>query len=210
MEEPREVGTGPHPRPWPDDPRFDPALLVEGDRRNVVDHYRWWSVEAIAADLDTRRHPLHVAVESWQRDLNTGSVVRTANAFNVEGVHIVGRRSWNRRGAMRTDAYLHVHHHPDVAALGSWAEAHELPLLGVDNVPGAVPIGEAAIPRRCVLLFGEEGPGLTAEALAAAQTVVAVPQWGSTRSLNAAAAAAIAMWEWVRRHAGPPPGSSAP
>ncbi len=196
--EPR-VGVGPWPGVLPDDPRYDPELLAAGDRRNVADQYRYWSVEAIVADLDTRRHPFHVAIENWAHDLNIGSVVRTANAFNAAGVHIVGRRRWNRRGAMVTDRYLHVTHHPDAAALAEWAGG--LPIVGIDNVPGSVPIEGHALPRECVLLFGQESTGLTAEAQAACDVVLHITQYGSTRSINAGAAAAIAMHTWMEQHA---------
>ena len=195
------VGVGPHPLPWPDDDRLDPQLLSEGDRRNVVDRYRYWSVEAIRSDLDTRRHPFHVAVENWQHDFNIGSVVRTANAFNAAGVHVVGHRRWNRRGAMVTDRYLHVHHHDDVAGLAEWARGEHLPLLGVDNLPGAVPLETYDLPRECVLLFGQEGPGLSGGAWRECDAVLSIAQFGSTRSMNAGAAAAIAMHRWVCAHA---------
>ncbi len=203
---PPAVGVGPWQGPWPDDDRYDPALLRDGDRRNVVDRYRSWTVEAVRADLDTRRHPFHVAVENWQHDLNIGSVVRTANAFNAAGVHVVGRRRWNRRGAMVTDAYLHVSHHPDVEHLATWAREAALPLLGVDNLPGAVPLETHDLPRECVLLFGQEGPGLSPAAHAACDAVLSIAQFGSTRSINAGAAAAIAMHAWVRAHAAGPRG----
>ncbi|WP_419704646.1 TrmH family RNA methyltransferase [Promicromonospora sp. NFX87] len=199
-----EVGVGPWSGPLPDDPRYDPELLADGDRRNVADHYRYWSVEAIVADLDTRRHPFHVAIENWAHDLNIGSVVRTANAFNAAGVHIVGRRRWNRRGAMVTDRYLHVTHHPDAEALAEWARTLSpggLPIVGIDNVPGSVPIEGYALPRECVLLFGQESTGLTAEAQAACDVVLHITQYGSTRSINAGAAAAIAMHAWATQHA---------
>jgi tRNA G18 (ribose-2'-O)-methylase SpoU len=202
-----EVGVGPWPGPWPDDARCDPELLRDGDRRNVLDRYRYWTVDAIRADLDTRRHPLHVAVENWAHDFNIGSVVRTANAFNVAAVHIVGRRRWNRRGAMVTDRYLHVVHHQDAGALAAWAETGGaedrpgLPLLGVDNLPGAVPLESYRLPQACVLLFGQEGPGLSEVARSACAAVLSIAQFGSTRSINAGAAAAIAMHSWVRLHA---------
>ena len=200
------VGVGPWEGPPPDDPRYDPELLAEGDRRNVADQYRYWSVEAIVADLDTRRNPFHVAIENWAHDLNIGSVVRTANAFNAAGVHVVGRRRWNRRGAMVTDRYLHVTHHPDAAALAGWAAgagpvATGLPIVGIDNVPGSVPIEGYALPRECVLLFGQESTGLTPEAQAACDVVLHITQYGSTRSINAGAAAAIAMHTWATQHA---------
>jgi tRNA(Leu) C34 or U34 (ribose-2'-O)-methylase TrmL len=199
------VGVGPHPRPWPDDPRLDPALLAGGDRRNVLDRYRYWTVDAIVAELDTHRRPLHVAVQNWEHDFNIGSIIRTANAFNVAGVHIVGRRRWNRRGAMVTDRYLRVCHHPDVADLVAGLAG--LPLVGVDNVPGAAPLETTRLPAACCLLFGSEGPGLTDEALAACAAVVAIAQDGSTRSLNAGAAAAIAMYHWSLQHAADGPGA---
>jgi tRNA G18 (ribose-2'-O)-methylase SpoU len=197
----REVGVGPWVGPWPDDPRYDPLLLREGDRRNVVDRYRYWTVEAIRADLAPRRHGFHVAVENWVHDINIGSVVRTANAFNAAAVHVVGRRRWNRRGAMVTDRYLDVVHHPDAGALRRWAAEQGLPVLGLDNTAGAVPLETYPLPRRCVLLFGQEGSGLTPEALVACAGVLAIAQFGSTRSLNAGAAAAIAMYAWIREHA---------
>ena len=104
---------------------YDPELLADGDRRNVVDRYRYWRHDAIVADLDTRRHDFHVAVENWGHDFNIGSVIRTANAFNAAAVHIVGRRRWNRRGAMVTDRYQHVHHHPTVDDLVGWAAGRD-------------------------------------------------------------------------------------
>jgi tRNA G18 (ribose-2'-O)-methylase SpoU len=208
------VPVGPHPEPWPDDPRLDPDLLAHGDARNVVDRYRYWTVESIVADLARSRTRLHVAIENIEHDLNIGSIVRTANAFNVGGVHIVGRRRWNRRGAMVTDAYLDIAHHPDAAALGAWARAHPLPLpiIAVDVVAGAVPLEGYRMPDACVLLFGQEGPGLSADALALADEVVSISQQGSTRSINVAAAAAIAMHTWqVQRGPGnPAPGVTLP
>jgi tRNA G18 (ribose-2'-O)-methylase SpoU len=194
-------GVGPWPGSRPDDPRYDPALLAEGDRRNVVDRYRYWTVEAIVADLDRHRHPFHVAIENFGHDLNIGTVVRTANAFLAAEVHIVGRRRWNRRGAMVTDRYQHVRHHADVGGLLEFAAAEALPVIGVDNHPGAVPLETAVLPERCVLLFGQEGPGLTAEARDAAALTVSIAQFGSTRSINAGVAAGIAMHAWIRQHA---------
>jgi tRNA G18 (ribose-2'-O)-methylase SpoU len=192
------LGDGPDAPP---DPRYDPDLLADGDRRNVVDAYRYWTVEAVVADLDARRHPFHVAIENWTHDLNIGSVVRTANAFLAAEVHIVGRRRWNRRGAMVTDRYQHIRHHDDVAGLAAWAAEMGLPLLGLDNTPGSVALEGYPLPRRCVLLFGQEGSGLSDAARDACVDVLHIRQFGSTRSINAGAAAAIAMHAWVMRHA---------
>ena len=199
--EPYQVGVGPWTGPWPDDPRYDPELLRHGDRRNVVDRYRYLTMAAIVADLDTRRHAFHVAIENWGHDLNIGSVVRTANAFLAAEVHIVGRRRWNRRGAMVTDRYQHIRHHPDIDDLVECISASGLPLLGVDNLPGSTPLESARLPYECVLVFGQEGPGLSDAARAACVATYSIAQFGSTRSINAGAAAAIAMHTWIRQHA---------
>ncbi len=199
------VGVGPWEGPWPADHRLDPYLLAAGDRRNVVDRYRYWSNDAIVADLDLSRHPFHVAIENWVHDRNIGTVVRTANAFNAAAVHIVGRRRWNRRGAMVTDRYQHLHHHGDVDALLEWAAQAGLPMVGIDNLPGSVAMETAVLPAACVLVFGQEGPGLSAPAQAACTQVLSIAQFGSTRSINAGVAAGIAMHAWVRQHAVDPP-----
>ncbi|GAA4105946.1 TrmH family RNA methyltransferase [Enteractinococcus coprophilus] len=201
--EEREVGVGPWEGEWPTGEHWDQELLAEGDRRNVADHYRYWTVEAIVADLDTKRHPLHIAIENWQHDFNIGTVVRTANAFNVAAVHIIGRRRWNRRGAMVTDKYMHVHHHPTVEAFLEWAKSEDLSVLGVDLFPDSVPIETFAFPERCVMVFGQEGPGLSQEIHDAAQATLSIAQYGSTRSINAGSAAGIAMHSWIRQHGAP-------
>lgn len=200
------VGVGPweqeHPNePRPTGPEYDEQLLDEGDRRNVVDAYRYWTMEAIVAELDKRRHPLHIAIENFENDSNIGTVVRTANAFLVEAVHIVGRKRWNRRGAMVTDRYQHLLHHETVSEVISWAREHDLAVVAVDNVPGSVPIETVELPERCLLLFGQEGPGVTEEAQQAADLTVSIGQFGSTRSINAGVAAGIAMHSWIRTHA---------
>ena len=197
------IGVGPHDQPWPDDDRFDPELLENGDRRNVLDHYRYWKVEAIVADLDTKRHPLQIAIENWQHDLNIGSVVRTANAFNVSYVHIVGKRDWNRRGAMVTDKYLHVVHHPTIADFANWCRENQTPIIGIDNLPVSVQLENYPLPAKCVLFFGQEGAGMSDEAVEICEVVLAIQQYGSTRSMNASAAGAIAMYAWAMQHLNP-------
>lgn len=199
-----EVGVGPHPHPWPDDDRLDPELLEHGDRRNVVDQYRYWRREAIVADLDRRRHPFHVAIENFGHDLNIGTVVRTANAFAAAQVHIVGRRRWNRRGAMVTDRYQHLRHHETVDDVLAFAAGAGLTVVAVDNLPGARPIESTSLPRNCLLLFGAESTGLTDAARDGATRVVSIAQFGSTRSINAGVAAGIAMHAWIREHASIP------
>jgi tRNA G18 (ribose-2'-O)-methylase SpoU len=193
-------GVGPWQGDLPTDEHFDPELLANGDTRNVLDHFRYWKMEAIVAELDSRRHKYHVAIENWQHDLNIGSIVRTANAFLAEEVHIIGNRRWNRRGAMVTDRYQHVSHHPTVEDFVAWAKERNLPIIAIDNVPGCQKIEEYALPEECVLLFGQEGPGLSEAAIGAAQVVLEITQFGSTRSINASAAAAITMHQWVMQH----------
>jgi tRNA G18 (ribose-2'-O)-methylase SpoU len=177
------VGVGPHPQPWPAD-----------------DRYRYWSSDAIVADLASRRRGFHVAIENWQHDMNIGTVVRNANAFMAAAVHIVGNRRWNRRGAMVTDRYVEVRHHETIDDLAGWATSESLPLIGIDLLPGSSSLLDAGLPERCVLLFGQEGPGLSDGARAAVSQVLHIPQDGSTRSINAGVASGIAMYEWLRRH----------
>jgi len=200
-------GVGPWPLhlPLPQDPRYDPALLRDGDTRNVVDAYRYWTRDAIIADLDKRRHGFHVAIENWQHDFNIGTVVRNANAFLAAEVHIVGNRRWNRRGAMVTDRYQHLRHHPTIEDFVAWAVAERLPVIGIDNLPGSRPVEAVTLPRRCVLIFGQEGPGLSDSARAVCSELLSIAQYGSTRSINAGVASGIAMHAWIRTHAGPPP-----
>lgn len=196
----RTVGVGPYVGPWPEDPRLDPELLAAGDHRNVLDEYRYWTVAAIKADLDTRRAPLHIAIENLQHDLNIGSIVRSANAFNVAGVHIVGRHKWNRRGALVTDRYLNMHYHREPAELAQWAQENSYELVAIDNQEGATPIESTALPAQCVLVFGQESAGISPELLELCDSAVEISQYGSTRSLNVAAAAAIAMFAWSLQH----------
>jgi len=195
------VGVGPHPPPWPDGPQYDRHLLATGDRRNVADRYRYWTVEAIVADLDTRRHEFVVAIENWQHDANIGTVVRTANAFLAKEVLIVGRKRWNRRGAMVTDRYQHIRHLSSVAELAEQAAATGYTVLAIDNTAGSQPLETAELPRNALFLFGQEGPGLTEQARAAASMTLSIAQFGSTRSINAGVAAGIAMHAWIRQHA---------
>ncbi len=198
-----DVGVGPwpgDPAGWPTDPHLDPDLLAGGDRRNVADRYRYWRHDAIVADLDARRHDFHVAIENWQHDFNIGTVVRNANAFLAREVHVIGRRRWNRRGAMVTDRYQHVRHHATIEEFVGWARRDELIVVGIDNLPGAVPLETADLPRRCVLVFGQEGPGLSGPARQACDRVFSIAQFGSTRSINAGVASGIAMHAWIRIH----------
>lgn len=201
MTDEREVGVGPHPLPWPDDSRFDEELLELGDSRNVIDEYRYWSREAIVDDLDKKRHPFHVVIENWQHDFNIGTIVRNANAFLAHTVHIVGKRRWNRRGAMVTDRYQHIEHHDTVQEFQRFLDREQLPLIGIDIIEGSVPLERATVPRRCVLAFGQEGPGLSVEMIQFCDSVFHISQFGSTRSINVGVASGIAMHTWTVEHA---------
>lgn len=192
------VGVPPHPLPWPDDPRYDPEFLKDGDRRNVLDKYRYWSVEAIKEDLDEHRFDLHVAIENWQHDLNIGTIVRNANAFNASAVHIIGKRHWNRRGAMATEKYLRVYQHATVA--GFVKSIGDREIVAIDNLPGSVPLGSTNLPKRVVLVFGGEGPGLSDEMISSSKMMVAIEQFGSTRSVNVGVASGIVMYRWMQQH----------
>lgn len=242
----REVGVGPwaqtHPEePRPDDPtsdnydaRYDTELLDEGDRRNVLDRYRYWTVEAIRDDLDARgRFGFEVAVENWTHDFNIGSMVRSANAFAARKVHIVGPHKWNRKGSLMTELYQHVENHPCIEELvTTWHEriaqeqeqaqalmqeassqedyeqarsiyehARDARVIALDIIPGAVPMETYTFPKRALMLFGAEGPGLSQKALELADDVVYISQFGSVRSINAGAAAAVSMHSWIAQNA---------
>lgn len=196
----KQIGVPPHPKPCPTDEKYDPELLKLGDKRNVLDKYRYWTVEAIKADLDKSRVFLHIAVENWQNDLNIGTIVRTANAFNVGAVHIIGRHHWNRRGAMVTDRYLDIIHHYTVDDFVDWARSDNRAIYAIDIVPGAAELSRTHLPAKCVLVFGGEGPGLSEAMQAAAEKTIKIEQFGSTRSVNVGVAAGIAMYAWLQQH----------
>lgn len=197
MEE-NQVGAPPHPKPWPKGTHYDVELLAKGDKRNVIDAYRYWTVAAIKADLDKTRTDLHIAIENWQHDFNIGTIVRNANAFNIAKVHIIGKRHWNKRGAMVTDLYMHIEHHAMVEDFVKAVEDREI--IAIDNIPGSQPLGQTILPKNAVLVFGGEGPGLSQEMLAASSKTVAIEQFGSTRSVNVGVASGIIMYQWLQQH----------
>jgi len=168
------------------------------DTRNVVDKYKGLSMEQIVADLDERGVGLEIAIENLERDFNMGTIVRSANAFGVRHVHVIGRRQWNKRGAMMTDKYLHVHYYESVAEFAK-AMVNKV-VIAIDNVPGAVGLSSSSMPPNAVLVFGSEGEGLSPELLASAQEIREIPQYGSTRSLNVGVAAGVAMYVWLEQN----------
>lgn len=168
------------------------------DTRNVTDEYKGMSESDIRAELDARGVVTEIAIENTLRDFNMGSIVRSANAFGIRTVHVVGRRQWNKRGAMMTDKYLNVVYHEHFYSLKEYAAARGFGLVAIDNVPGATSLVKAEKPEASILLFGQEGPGLSDDALAVCDEFVMIQQRGSTRSLNVGVAAGIAMHEWTR------------
>ena len=196
----KQIGVGPHPKPWPTDPKYDLDLLENGDKRNVLDKYRYLTVKAIKADLDKNRASLHIAIENWQHDLNIGTIVRAANAFNVEAVHIIGKHHWNRRGAMVTDRYMNIIQHGTVKEFADYMKAQNRQIIAIDIVPGATALSQTRLPSKAVLVFGGEGPGLSEQMQQAAEKTVMIEQFGSTRSVNVGVAAGIAMYVWVQQN----------
>ncbi|HET8884380.1 MAG TPA: TrmH family RNA methyltransferase [Candidatus Saccharimonadales bacterium] len=194
------IGVGPHPKPWPTGEQYDAELLANGDRRNVEDKYRYLTVEAIKADLDKKRVDLHIAIENWQHDINIGTIVRSGNAFNVAAIHIIGKRHWNRRGAMVTDRYLSVFHHASVDEFVAAMQSDKRHIIAVDNLERAMPLAQTTLPQHAVLVFGGEGPGLSAGMVAASERLVMIEQFGSTRSVNVGVAAGIIIYAWMQQH----------
>lgn len=195
------IGVGPHPEPWPNDAKYDRMLLKEGDKRNVLDKYHYWTVAAIKEDLDESRIDLEIAIENLQRDYNMGTIVRAANAFNIKKVHIIGRKQWNKRGAMVTDLYMHIQYHDDIKAFKAAMDKAKREIIAIDIVPGAKKLSQTQLPENAVLVFGAEGPGLSKEMLGTANETVMIEQLGSTRSVNVGVAAGITMYAWLQQHA---------
>ncbi len=189
------IGVGPHPKPWPTDDRYDQELLELGDSRNVEDKYRYWTVEAIKTDLDKSRRPLEIAIENWQHDMNIGTIVRNANAFNLAAVHIIGKKHWNKRGAMVTDRYMHIYYHATVEEFVKHVQGKTI--IAIDNQPGAKNLNDIKLPSSAILVFGGEGPGLSPEMIEASKMMVQIEQAGSTRSVNVGVASGIVIYRWI-------------
>lgn len=170
------------------------------DPRNLVDKYKGESVPDIKADMAKQAFKLHIAIENYQHDYNIGTIVRSANAFNVAGVHIIGKRHWNRRGAMATEKYLQLYEHPTVDDFVAWAKTNDQTIIGIDNIAGSAPLAKSSFPINTVLVFGQEGPGLSGEMQTHCTQIIAIEQFGSTRSVNVGVAAGIILYEWVRRN----------
>ena len=183
-------------------PNFETGegLTAQNDTRNVIDKYKGMTVAEIKDDLDRSRHDFHVAIENFQHDFNIGTIARNANAFNAAGIHIIGRRHWNRRGAMKTEAYMNIFHHETVAEFIDWAKQNNLKLIAVDNQKGSKKLNEIELEKGSILVFGNESDGLSKEMVEACKEMVAIEQFGSTRSVNVGVASGILMYEFVRQN----------
>lgn len=173
-------------------------VLSSNDTRNVTDEFKGMSVDAIKSVLDTRRNDLEIAIENLERDFNMGTIVRTANAFNVSTIHVVGRRQWNKRGAMVTDRYMNIRYHSDIQSFVDAVKGRSV--IGIDNIEGSQPLSQVSLPRDAILVFGSEGSGLSQTMINKCQQLVAIEQFGSTRSINVGVASGVVMYEWLRQH----------
>lgn len=171
---------------------------MENDRRNVIDAFRGISTESVKKSLDKTRNNLEIAVENLERDFNMGTIVRTANAFNVRIVHVIGRRQWNKRGAMATDKYMDICYHKSVQEFIQ--SVNKKRIIGIDIIEGSLPLQNVKLPQDSILVFGSEKNGLSHEMISVCSQIIAIEQFGSTRSINVGVAAGIAMYAWMQQH----------
>lgn len=171
---------------------------MRDDTRNVIDEFRGVPTDDIKSMLDQRRNSLQIAVENLERDFNMGTIIRNANAFNVSTIHVIGRRQWNKRGAMGTDHYMNIQYHSTVDDFVKNVGGNQI--IGIDNIEGSVPMGGQKLSSNSILVFGSEGAGLSKEMIDACSKVVAIEQFGSTRSVNVGVASGIAMYVWIQQN----------
>lgn len=170
------------------------------DTRNVLDEFKGRSHEEIVAELDKRGVALEIAIENTLRDFNMGTIVRNANAFGVRHVHVIGRKQWNKRGAMATDKYLYIHYHENPEVFQNAMKLTKKVIVAIENNVDSEPLAATPLPKNTVLVFGQEGPGISPELLSIAEKTVHIEQLGSTRSVNVGVASGIALYEWLRQN----------
>ena len=168
------------------------------DTRNLIDEYKGLTNEQVFSKLDKNRTPLEIAIENVEHDFNIGSIVRTANSFNVAKVHIIGKKKYNRRGAMCTDKYLKIIHHPTIESFLESQKNRELVAIE-NNTPRAKALQGKKFTKNTTLIFGSENNGISDELLEASSDVRFIESFGSTRSVNVGVAAGIAMYEYARQ-----------
>lgn len=173
---------------------------MEEDTRNLIDEYKGLSNEQVFDALAKKRNFLEVAIENVEHDFNIGTVVRNANSFNVSKVHIIGRKKYNRRGAMCTDKYIEIVYWPSVAEFLADQCQRKREIVAIENnTPRAKELHAKKFKDNTTLVFGSEGNGLTQEMMDGADDVRFIESFGSTRSVNVGVAAGIAMYEWTRQ-----------
>lgn len=170
------------------------------DTRNLMDEYKGLPNEEVLSRLDQKRTSLEIAIENLSHDFNIGTIVRNANAFNVAKVHILGKRKYNRRGAMVTDKYLHMNHFENIADFVADAHTRGKIVVAIDNNrPESKPLQGAKLQPNSILVFGSESDGISQELLDLADCCYYIEQLGSTRSINVGCASAVALYEFTRR-----------
>lgn len=168
------------------------------DSRNVIDEFKGMSVESIKEELDSNAHGLEIAIENLERDFNMGTIVRNANAFGVRTIHVIGSKQWNKRGAMMTDKYLTIKYYVSVEEFINSVNGKTL--IAIDIVRDSSPLASTVLEKNAIMIFGAEGPGISEDLLRRCDKIVAIEQFGSTRSVNVGVAAGIAVYEWLRRY----------
>jgi len=174
--------------------------VMENDTRNLVDEYKGMSNEQIFDELSKKRNELEIAIENVNHDFNVGTIVRSANSFNASAVHIIGKKKYNRRGAMCTDKYLEIKYWSEWKDFIQDQRKRGREVVAIENnTPHATGLVNKKFVQKTTLVFGSEGEGITRELLAEADDVRYIESFGSTRSVNVGVAAGIAMYEWARQ-----------
>lgn len=167
-------------------------------QRNVADHLKEKSEEEIKQILRETANPFAVCFEHWLGDFNMATGVRNANGFNAKEIYYIGEKKWDRRGAVGVHNYTEIQWIPTVDDLVTLHDKYTF--VGIDNVPGSVPMADYEWPENTMMVFGEEGPGLTAAMQAICKNIVHIEMFGSVRSFNCGSASAIAMYDFVSKY----------
>jgi tRNA G18 (ribose-2'-O)-methylase SpoU len=167
------------------------------DHRNVIDVYKYWTVEAIKGNLDTKRHNFSVLISNQFKDFNIGTVIRNANAFLAREVIVFGRRQYDRRGAVGTYLYENLKFVKFVEEL----DLKDCCVIGFDTGDDAVPVETFQWPKdkHVVMVFGQEDVGLVPELRNLCEKILYIKQYGSVRSLNVGCASSIAMYDYCTK-----------
>lgn len=177
------------------------AAIAAGDdhfrswQYNVADHFKDKTAEEIKQTLQATANPFAVCFEHVIGDFNMGTGIRNANAFNAKEVFYVGTKKWDRRSAVGVHNYTEVQWISDIEDFKKLKDRYVI--VGIDNVPGSVPISTYSFPENTLMVFGEEGAGLTPEMQSLCKDIVYIEMFGSVRSLNCGTASGIAMYQYI-------------